>query len=143
MNCDSKDKHSKKCTLSHVPTFIITSQIRQIRGRVKNSKTWISWQRNIFFLGNKKNYYVPHMTHFEKLSLCSGGNLSANLSHLIIFFPLKSSENLWLSVDFRGNTISLVPLNCLSIRSKIWRLYLIFNLTQTRFKEMNFFFCII
>ena len=104
----------------------------------------LEYLENIFFLGNKKNsYYVPHMTHFEKLSLCSGGNLSANLSHLIIFFPLKSSENLWLSVGFRGNTISLVPLNCLSIRSKIWKRFLICNLTQIRFKEINFFFCII
>ena len=31
------------------------------RGVVKNTKTWISWEWNI---------------HFEKLSFCSGGNLS-------------------------------------------------------------------
>ena len=37
---------------------------------VKTTKTWISWERNITFLRNKKNSWpVTQMTHIEKLSL--------------------------------------------------------------------------
>ena len=60
------------CTLSHVLILILTSQ----SWMVKNTKAWISWERNITFLQNKKNSQpVPQMTHSEKLSFCSGGNL--------------------------------------------------------------------
>ena len=45
-------------------------------GMVKNTKTWISWELNMNFLRNKKNTStMPQMTHFEKLSFCSGDNL--------------------------------------------------------------------
>ena len=42
-------------------------------GMFKNTKTWISWERNIIFLRSKKS--VLQMAHFEKLSFFSGGNL--------------------------------------------------------------------
>ena len=38
---------------------------------VKTTKTWISSERNI----KKKISHVTQMTHYEKLSLCSGSNL--------------------------------------------------------------------
>ena len=45
-------------------------------GMVKNTIIWISWEWNGTFLQNKKNSWpVPNMTHFEKLSFCSGGDL--------------------------------------------------------------------
>ena len=37
-----------------------------------------------------------------------------------LLFPLKSSENLWLSDDFRGNRSELIGLNSLNISSEIW-----------------------
>ena len=39
----------------------------------------------------------------------------------IQLFPLKSSENLWFSDDFRGNNCILIRLNSLNMWSEIWR----------------------
>ena len=37
---------------------------------VKNTKTWISSERKITLLQNKKSsWLMPHLTHFEKLVL--------------------------------------------------------------------------
>ena len=45
-------------------------------GMVKNTKIYISSEQNITFYEIKKNSKpVPQMTHLEKLSFCSGGNL--------------------------------------------------------------------
>ena len=46
---------------------------------VQNTKTWISWEGNVTFLRNKKILNpCLKITHFEKLSFCSGGNLQAD-----------------------------------------------------------------
>ena len=43
---------------------------------VQNTEVWISWEWDVTILRNKKNSYPePHMTYFEKLSFCSGGNI--------------------------------------------------------------------
>ena len=57
---------------------------------VKNTKTWISWERNTNFLqSKKKSSLVPHMTHFENLSSCSGGFLY----HKLILFSENNYKN--------------------------------------------------
>ena len=50
MSCDSKYIF-KTATLFHVLILIMASQIN---GMVRNTKTWISWERKIRFLQNKK-----------------------------------------------------------------------------------------
>ena len=53
---------------------------------------------------------------------CHQISLSANLSELYYFlFPLKSSENLQFSYDFRGNRCKLIPMNSLNARSEMWQ----------------------
>ena len=47
-------RYIQKCILFHVLILIMTSQIWQITGWLKNTKTWMSWERNITFLRNKK-----------------------------------------------------------------------------------------
>ena len=48
-------------------------------GIVKNTKTWIFWERNITILWNKKIYNCVSDDTFCKVSFCSGGNLSGLL----------------------------------------------------------------
>ena len=46
----------QKCPMSHVLILIMTSQIWWII--VVKNETWISWERNITFLWNKKTLYL-------------------------------------------------------------------------------------
>ena len=42
---------------------------------VKNTKTWISWERPITFLRNKKFFICASDYTFREVSFSSGGNL--------------------------------------------------------------------
>ena len=65
--------HTVSCTNTH---HDVTDLVNH--GMVKNTKNWISWEWNIILLQNKEALnvpFVPQMTHLEKLSFCSRGNL--------------------------------------------------------------------
>ena len=66
------------------------------------------------------------------------------LSKLMNFYsPLKSSENLRFSDDFRRNISSLIHLNSLNIRNKIWKQSLTkeypYDAQKIKIKSMNVF----
>ena len=64
-------------------------------GMVKNTKIWISWEKNVTFLNS---WSVPQMTQFEKSLFCIGGNLQdlASYKHMIsinlIYFCNKDTS---------------------------------------------------
>ena len=65
--------HPVLCTNTH---HDVTDLVNH--GMVKNTKTWMSWIQSIIFLQNKKilnRWHMTQMTHFEKSSFFSRGNL--------------------------------------------------------------------
>ena len=71
MSCSSRDMLKNapvSCSNTHHDVIDLVNQ-----GMVKNTKSWISRERNITFLYKTKN--VLTCAHFEKLSFCSKRNL--------------------------------------------------------------------
>ena len=80
-------QYIQKCILSPVPMFIMTDLVNQ--GMVKNTKTGISWERNITFLQNKKI-----------LSLCLRWHILRSYSFAV---EVTFKDNIWRQNKILGD----------------------------------------
>ena len=83
-------RYIQKCILSHVLILITTSSLVN-HGMVKNTKAWISWERKITFLRNKKN-----------LNLCLRWHILRSY-HFVVEVTFKVAEFFW---NFRRGAVS-------------------------------------
>ena len=79
-------------------------------GMVKNRKTWISWERNIIFLQNKKVINLGFRWHIlRSYRFGSGGNL------LFVFFYIREKK-LFLKIKDYSKPICKILSNYLFIK---------------------------
>ena len=100
--------HPVSCTNTHRDVTDLVNH-----GMVKNTKDWISWERNIISLRNKK-ILICTSDKTRKLSFYSGGNLYK-------YETLQGSNNKFQVIVFRSNSDNLraAPRLCLCKQCKV------------------------
>ena len=68
-------------------------------GIVKNTKTWISWERNITFLQNKKILNLPLRWHILR-SYCFVAEVTFKYIDTVLKFKVKRHQDLMLIVKY-------------------------------------------
>ena len=93
------ERHSVSCTNTHQDVGNCVNY-----GMVKNTKTWIPWERNITFSKNKKILNLCH--RWQKLFFCSRGNLS---TLVLIFSAINSNQQQkWMFVKFLSFSLTKI-----------------------------------